>query len=533
MPPARKPAKTRSKKARARRSPVPWPPRLPMLRAAPPGPHRPRPGGRRRLPRLPALRGLGGRRGGPGDRRRADLGRSAASRGPRRWRSWPPAPCSSCAPRSPRACGPSARARCACSPPPAWGSRSARWASGRATARPSPSAVGTSARSWPTRSTRLFSDVGAHILAIFLFCAALLLLTGATIAGRAALHRRAGGRDGAHAAPAAALAREPGPGYDPDATQPLLPPDLEDEEVVIRPATRTGELDGALRYPDLFEAAVAPPARVEEEQAAEPDIEPEPEPLPEPPAAERERRGRGPAAARAPRPRRRRVPPARHPHPQALERRAGQARHRGPGEDGHAARRGPRPPGRAGAGHRRRRRPAHHALRAAARARREDGEGRQPQERPRLRAGRHRDPHPRPDPGQARGRRRGPQPPPPGRHPRRRLLRAARATSRRSPCGWARTSRARRSPPTWPRCPTCWWPAPPARASRAPSTRCSPRSCCARRPTRCASSSSTPSRSSSTTTRRSRTCSRRSSPARGWRPTRCRTSCARWNGATA
>jgi hypothetical protein len=31
MPPARKPAKSRSKKARARRSPVPWPPRLPVF----------------------------------------------------------------------------------------------------------------------------------------------------------------------------------------------------------------------------------------------------------------------------------------------------------------------------------------------------------------------------------------------------------------------------------------------------------------------------------------------------------------------
>src|SRR5436190_21085869 len=31
MPPARKPAKSRSKKVRARRSPVPWPPRLPVF----------------------------------------------------------------------------------------------------------------------------------------------------------------------------------------------------------------------------------------------------------------------------------------------------------------------------------------------------------------------------------------------------------------------------------------------------------------------------------------------------------------------
>jgi hypothetical protein len=31
---------------------------------------------------------------------------------------------------------------------------------------------------------------------------------------------------------------------------------------------------------------------------------------------------------------------------------------------------------------------------------------------------------------------------------------------------WARTSAASRWWPTWPRCRTCWWPAPPARASR-------------------------------------------------------------------
>ena len=41
---------------------------------------------------------------------------------------------------------------------------------------------------------------------------------------------------------------------------------------------------------------------------------------------------------------------------------------------------------------------------------------------------------------------------------------------------------------------------------RLPSTRCSPRSCCARRRTRCGWCSSTPSRSSSRTTTRSRTC---------------------------
>ena len=39
-----------------------------------------------------------------------------------------------------------------------------------------------------------------------------------------------------------------------------------------------------------------------------------------------------------------------------------------------------------------------------------------------------------------------------------------------SPWPWARTSAARRWWWTWPGCPTCWWRAPPVRASRWPST---------------------------------------------------------------
>ncbi len=124
-------------------------------------------------------------------------------------------------------------------------------------------------------ATRLFSDVGAHIIAIFLFCAALLLLTGATVAGVLRF-------TGEQVVETARTLRPPPRGrperdLDPE---PLLPPELEDEEVVIRPSTRTGELDGALRYPDLFEAAVAPPALPEPDEAVE---EPE-EPVAEPPA---------------------------------------------------------------------------------------------------------------------------------------------------------------------------------------------------------------------------------------------------------
>jgi DNA segregation ATPase FtsK/SpoIIIE, S-DNA-T family len=133
-------------------------------------------------------------------------------------------------------------------------------------------------------STRLFSEVGAHILAVFLFCAALLLLTGATVAGVL----RATGEQVVETA--RTLRPPPRHRHDADDTQPLSPPDLDDEEVVIRPATRTGDLDGALRYPDLFEAAVAAPPRPPED-AAGPAFEPAPEPEPEVPAPEAQDEG--------------------------------------------------------------------------------------------------------------------------------------------------------------------------------------------------------------------------------------------------
>jgi S-DNA-T family DNA segregation ATPase FtsK/SpoIIIE len=126
-------------------------------------------------------------------------------------------------------------------------------------------------------STRLFSEVGAHILAVFLFCAALLLLTGATVAGVL----RATGEQVVETARTLRPPPRQRADLDPDVTQPLLPPDLDDEEVVIRPTRSTSHpphLDGALRYPDLFEAAVAAPVVPEDERPA-----PEPEPLPDPP----------------------------------------------------------------------------------------------------------------------------------------------------------------------------------------------------------------------------------------------------------
>ena len=316
----------------------------------------------------------------------------------------------------------------------AWGSRSARWASGRATARPSPERGGhlgqvlaDAARACSPTSARTSSPSS---------CSSPRCCCSPARRSRACCAPPASrwSRRRARCARRRARERSRSPATTRTPAQPLLPPEPEDEEVVIRPDDGRGELDGALRYPDLFEAAGRPAGarRSEPSRPRSPTPSPEPEPA-------------CPRAARGPSGRGRRTRTSRRsststpatsssacPTPRILKRStadqvkpdtAGQEKTAG------AARRGARPPRRPGAGHRRRRRPAHHPLRAAARARREDGEGRQPQERPRLRARRDRDPHPRPDPGQARGRRRGPQPPPPHRHARRRLLGAARRTS--------------------------------------------------------------------------------------------------------
>jgi DNA segregation ATPase FtsK/SpoIIIE, S-DNA-T family len=116
-------------------------------------------------------------------------------------------------------------------------------------------------------ATGLFSEVGAHIIAIFLFVAALLLLTGATVAGVLRATREQ--------VVETTRAFRPPPRLERQAL--VLPPEPEEDEVVIRPVTKPDGLDGALRYPDLFEAAVAAPP-----EAEEPEPEPAPEPDPEP-----------------------------------------------------------------------------------------------------------------------------------------------------------------------------------------------------------------------------------------------------------
>jgi S-DNA-T family DNA segregation ATPase FtsK/SpoIIIE len=108
-------------------------------------------------------------------------------------------------------------------------------------------------------ATRLFSGVGAHIIAIFLFLAGLLLLTGATVAGVL----RATGEQVVETT--RALRPQPRRVVEPDPPA-LLPPEPEDAEPVVHHVT----VDGALRYPDLYEAAVAPAPVADEPEPPEP-----------------------------------------------------------------------------------------------------------------------------------------------------------------------------------------------------------------------------------------------------------------------
>jgi DNA segregation ATPase FtsK/SpoIIIE, S-DNA-T family len=129
-----------------------------------------------------------------------------------------------------------------------------------------------------------FSEVGTGILTAFLALAGALLITGASVAGvlRAT---------SSHVAETTRVLRgrrepqEPGGGWrTPDAGElSFAPPEPAGEEPVVRPGRGAAatELDGALRYPDLFEAAVAPPPRPEPSpEPEEPAALPEPEPKP-------------------------------------------------------------------------------------------------------------------------------------------------------------------------------------------------------------------------------------------------------------
>jgi S-DNA-T family DNA segregation ATPase FtsK/SpoIIIE len=122
---------------------------------------------------------------------------------------------------------------------------------------------------WTT--SHLFSDVGAHIIAIFLSLAGLLLLSGVTVASL--LQRAADG--------AATLApRRDAPTPAPTPTrgpEPVLPPEPEHERLVVRAThVEAPSLDGRERYPDLY-GDEAP--QTEDAFAADVDDEPQPQAL--------------------------------------------------------------------------------------------------------------------------------------------------------------------------------------------------------------------------------------------------------------
>ena len=291
------------------------------------------------------------------------------------------------------------------------------------------STAASSARPCCTASTKASGRVGAHILAVFLFIAGVILLTGASIAGVIrATH--SGVTDTTRALRTAVPQRGPRP-------EPVAPagargrggarhPDDGARAVARRPRSATPTSSATLPTSPTPNPSPEPepePEPVAEEPIEEPDAAPDDEPSPTASwrSAPRTSPRRDACAARSPTTRRssgRRPTPQ---HPQALQRRAEQARHRRAGADGARARRGARPLRGAGEDHRHGRRPAHHPLRAAARARHQDEQGRPAQGRPRLRPRRDGHPHPRARSRQDGGRRRGPQPAAPDGAARRRL----------------------------------------------------------------------------------------------------------------
>jgi S-DNA-T family DNA segregation ATPase FtsK/SpoIIIE len=145
-------------------------------------------------------------------------------------------------------------------------------------------------------SSSLFSTVGAHILAVFLLAAAVLLLTGATIAG---VVRATSTSIADHTR----VLRTPRPeGEEPPQDepeqppyprpQPFGPPEPEGLEPIVRAThVEAPSLDAVERYPDLFgEGTALTPDDLDPQEEGEPHPQ-EPEPAaeePEPPAPDEE-----------------------------------------------------------------------------------------------------------------------------------------------------------------------------------------------------------------------------------------------------
>lgn len=143
-----------------------------------------------------------------------------------------------------------------------------------------------------TGAATVAGDFGSHILAVFLLLAGVLLATGASIAG--VLRTTGSGVADTTRVIRGAAAPLRGGRVEPE-PEPLLPPEPEDEELVVRTGERPVTLDGAERYPELFSGPAG-------------HDEPAPEPVADEPVA-----AAGEPAARKPRKRAAKPQPAEPP----------------------------------------------------------------------------------------------------------------------------------------------------------------------------------------------------------------------------
>jgi S-DNA-T family DNA segregation ATPase FtsK/SpoIIIE len=139
-------------------------------------------------------------------------------------------------------------------------------------------------------SAKLFSEAGSHILFAFLLLAGVLLVTGASIAGVLQATRDAATTTSERVRRTTrTVATAPLPGDPIPASEPVEPPELENQEPVVRAThVEAPALDGEERYPDLFEDEEQPDPEPEVEDEPWPEPEPEVQALPEPEAEEPE-----------------------------------------------------------------------------------------------------------------------------------------------------------------------------------------------------------------------------------------------------
>jgi S-DNA-T family DNA segregation ATPase FtsK/SpoIIIE len=124
-------------------------------------------------------------------------------------------------------------------------------------------------------ASNLIGSVGAHILAVFLFLAAVLLLTGASIAGVLKATATVTADTTRALRRTEAEFRRAKPGHAPrEMPDEFLPPEPEDTEPVVHAThVEARALDGSERYPDFFDESEPAPTA----ERIVPVVEPEPE----------------------------------------------------------------------------------------------------------------------------------------------------------------------------------------------------------------------------------------------------------------